>query len=212
MAGAFSGVPTAESGSPHESQWAILATLIRPHGRRGELLADILTDFPDRFHERTHLFLIPPPRIRTSTRQVDVENFWFFRHRLVVKLRGIDSINEAEALRGYDLAVPFAERAPVSDGSVYVSDLVGCRVVDLDRGGAQVGEIVDVDRESSNTELLVVQPPGERREQGDILIPFVRNYLARIDLAGRCVEMRLPPGLLEINAPMTEAEKREAGS
>ncbi|HLJ78216.1 MAG TPA: ribosome maturation factor RimM, partial [Acidobacteriaceae bacterium] len=163
------------------SSWALVARLVRPHGRRGELIADILTDFPDRFHERRRLLLIPPPRIGTAPREVLLENFWFFRNRLVVKIEGIDSINGAEALRGYDLAIPAAERAPLEDGSVYVSELIGCRVADLNAEAADIGEVVDVDRGSSSTDLLVVRRSGRRGAEAEVLIPFVQEYLVRID-------------------------------
>lgn len=195
----------SQSAAP---QWILIAKIIRPHGRRGEVVADILTDFPQRFHERNRLFLIPPARVGTSAREVIVENFWFLRSRLVLKLQGVESINDAENLRGYDVAIPMEERAPLDEGSVYISDLLGCRVVDLGLA-VEVGEIVDVDRSSSNTDLLVVKIPGARGSQEEALIPFVHDYLVRIDLPNRLVEMRLPPGLLDINAPLTEEEKRE---
>ncbi|HEX4311205.1 MAG TPA: ribosome maturation factor RimM [Acidobacteriaceae bacterium] len=182
-----------------------MARLIRPQGRRGELIAEILTDFPERFHQRSRLFLIPPERVGTRAREMQLENFWFLRSRMVMKFQGIDSINEAETLRGFAVAIPAEQRAPLDSGSVYMSDLIGCRLVDLNRGGAEVGEISDVDRQSSSTELLVVRRAGE-----ELMIPFVAEYLVHLDTANRLVEMRLPEGLLEINGPMTEEEKREA--
>lgn len=200
--------PVARSTAP---AWSLLARLIRPHGRRGELVADILTDFPELFHSRTQLFLIPPDRIGTSAREMILENFWFLRSRIVLKFQGIDSINEAESLRAFTVAVPSTQRAPLVPGSVYVSDLVGCRLRDLNQA-ADIGEIVDVDRGSSSTDLLVVRRPGMRQPQAEVLIPFVNDYLVRIDLDNRIVEMRLPEGLLDINAPLTEEEKREQHS
>jgi 16S rRNA processing protein RimM len=189
--------------------WVLLARLIRPHGRRGELVAEVLTDFPERFHQRPRLFLIPPERVGSRPREVLLENFWSLRSRIVMKFQAVDSINDAEALRGFEVAIPVEERAPLEAGSVYVSELIGCRVVDLNLDGAEIGEIVDVDRESSSTELLVLR---RRRRLGneELLIPFVAQYLTRIDVANRLLEMRLPAGLLEINAPLTEEEKREA--
>ena len=172
-------------------------------------MAEILTDFPERFHQRTHLFLIPPERIGTRPREVLLENFWFLRSRIVLKFRAVDSINEAEALRNYSVAIPGAERAPVEQGAVYVSDLIGCRVFDLNQASLEVGEVIDVDRGSSNTDLLVVHRRGMRKGQSEALIPFVREHLVRIDLENRRVEMRLPQGLLEINAPLTEEEKKQ---
>lgn len=191
------------------SQWALVARLVRPHGRRGELIADILTDFPERFQERRRLLLVPPPRVGTSVREILLENFWFFRNRLVLKIEGVDSINDAEALRGYDLAIPAAQRAALEDGSVYVSELIGCHVTDLNRDGADIGEVVDVDRGSSSTDLLVIRRSGRRSTEAEVLIPFVQEYLVRIDTAARHIEMRLPEGILDINAPMTVDEKRE---
>jgi len=206
-----SGHAPASSRSGVAAQWLLVARLIRPHGRHGALVADILTDFPERFHERSRLFLVPPERVGTSVREIRLENFWFLRSRIVLKLQGIDSINDAESLRGFGVAVAAAERVPLDDGSVYVSDLVGCSVFDLNRAGAVVGEIVDVERGSSSTDLLVVHLPGARKGQSEALIPFVREYLVRIELAERRVEMRLPDGLLEINAPMTDEEKHRGG-
>jgi len=196
--------------APEAPKWVQLARLVRPHGRRGELVAEILTDFPERFHERRRLYLMPPENLATRAREIELENFWFLRSRIVLKFRGVESINEAEALRGFGVAIPAAERAQLDAGAVYVSDLAGSRVIDLNRDGAEVGEIVDVDRNSTSTELLVVRPGG-RRAGEELLIPFVKEYVVRIDAENRRVEMRLPEGLLEINAPLTEEEKREAG-
>lgn len=204
------GSAAGEKPRPAETPaWILVARLIRPHGRRGELVAEILTDFPERFHQRARLWLIPPPRVGSRPREMRMENFWFLRSRIVMKFQGVDSINEAEALRGYEVAIPFAERTQLEAGSVYVSDLIGCRVIDLNRAASEVGTVVDVDRASSSTELLVVRPAG-RGAGEDLLIPFAANYLVRVDAEHRQLEMRLPEGLLEINAPMTEEEKREA--
>jgi len=199
--------PRTAPGAP---KWVQVARLVRPHGRRGELVGEILTDFPERFHQRRRLYLMPPESVGTAPREIELENFWFLRSRIVLKFRGIESINEAEALRGFGVAIPAEERARLEAGATYVSDLMGCRVVDLNRGGTEVGEIVDVDRSSSSTELLVVRRAGRRRGEDDLLIPFVKEYMVRIDAAHRRMEMRLPEGLLEINAPLTEEEKREA--
>jgi len=192
--------------------WTLLARLIRTHGRRGELVAELLTDFPERFHDRRRVYLIPPERVGTRPREVLLENFWFLRSRIVLKFQGIDSINHAHALCGFEVAIPHAERAPLAPGSVYVSDLIGCTVFDLNREGAEVGRVIDVDRASSSTDLLVLRRRGLRGPAAEALIPLVREYLVRMDVTARRIEMRLPEGLLDINAPLTEEEKRETGS
>ncbi len=144
---AVKGIDAAESAGGQwgtvadraDPKWVLVARLVRPHGRRGELVAEILTDFPERFHDRPRLVLIPPERIASRPREMELENFWFLRSRIVMKFRGVDSINEAESLRGFAVAIPLAERAPLEAGSVYVSDLTGCRIIDLNRGGGGSG-------------------------------------------------------------------------
>jgi 16S rRNA processing protein RimM len=183
----------------NDVEWAILARLVRPQGRHGEILADLLTDFPERFAERRRLFLVVSETSRTPPREVTLERHWLHKGRVVLKFSGIDSINAAKLLRGLLVAIPASERVPLSEGSVYISDLIGCEVVDVSSAPVSVGKITDVDRESA---LLMVQAASG----GEILVPFARAYLAEIDLDGKRIEMRLPEGLLDINAPMSEEE------
>jgi 16S rRNA processing protein RimM len=184
-----------------DADWAILARLVRPQGRHGEILADLLTDFPERFAERKRLFLLTSETSRTAVREVALERHWLHKGRVVLKFSGIDSINDADLLRRLLVAIPADERTPLSDGAVYISDLIGCEVVDVSHVQVSVGKITDVDRESA---LLVVQPPhGEQ-----VLIPFAKAYLANVDLKRKRIEMRLPEGLLDINSSLSEEERR----
>jgi 16S rRNA processing protein RimM len=199
----------AESGR----KWTLLARLVRPQGRHGEILADILTDFPERFAERKRLFLLKadgtPLKYGTDAnpREVTLERHWLHKGRAVLKFEGIDSINDAEPLRGLEVAIPSEERATLEEDAVYIDDLIGCRVFDL-RGvgaaeGRDVGEIVEVDRESTAHPLLVV-----RGSHGsEVLIPFVKAFLVKVDVPAKRIEMDLPEGLLELNAPLTPEER-----
>jgi 16S rRNA processing protein RimM len=185
----------------------VLAHLVRPQGRRGEMLADILTDFPKLFSDRKRLFLVPSEIGSVSAagnqppREIVLEHHWLHKGRIVFKFAGIDSINDADALRGLDVAIPASERAPLEDGAVYISDLIGCEVVDL-QSSQIIGRVINVDREAA---LLTVADSS----RAEFLIPFAQTYLEQIDLEARRIEMRLPPGLLDINAPLS-AEERAA--
>ena len=182
-----------------DASWAILARLVRPQGRHGEILADLLTDFPERFADRRRLYLLASETSSAPTREVALDRHWQHKGRVVLKFTGVDSINDAELLRGLLVAIPASERVPLTDDSVYVSDLIGCEVVDLASAMAAIGKVRDVDREAG---LLVVQPSrGE-----EVLIPFAKAYLVRIDTTANRIEMRLPAGLLDINAPLTDEE------
>jgi 16S rRNA processing protein RimM len=102
--------------------------------------------------------------------------------------------------------IPAAERVALEPDAVYISDLVGCSLVDFRRAGnpAVVGTIRDVVQQEETTDLLMVT--GENGSE--YAIPFAKAYLVRIDLAGRLVEMNLPAGLLDVNAPLDEEERR----
>jgi 16S rRNA processing protein RimM len=183
-----------------DGPWTILGRLVRPQGRHGEILADILTDFPERFADRRRLFLVSSETSQPPVREVSLENYWLHKGRVVLKITGVDSINEADTLRGLLVAIPTSERAALTDGSVYIGDLIGCEVIDLNTSRT-VGVVTNVDREAS---LLEVKTPmGE-----EALVPFARAYLVTMDIAGKRIEMRLPEGLLDINAPMTYEERR----
>ncbi len=139
-----------------------------------------------------------------TRRLLQLDNFWQHLGRLVLKFQGVDSITEAEQLVGCELQIPAADRAPLAPGSAYVSDLAGCTVWDAKHEPPQaVGVIADVQFGAGEAPLLVV-----RSKKKEFLSPFAAEYLQSLDLPGRRVEMRLPEGLLDVDAPLTEEEKR----
>jgi 16S rRNA processing protein RimM len=185
--------------------WVILARVVRPQGRRGELLADLLTDFPDRFAGRKELFLAPPDAAQEQIREAALVAHWLHKGRVVLKFAGVDSISDAERLRGFSVLIPREQRIPLEDDALYVSDLLGAHVFDL-RGGREedVGEIADLLPEGVGPAILVVRG----RSSAEVLIPFVKAYLKKIDLPAGRVEMELPEGLLSIDAPLTDEERQ----
>lgn len=181
------------------SEWAILARLKRPQGRKGEVSAEILTDFPERFQERRKLILLAANGL---VRPVELESFWLHKGGIILKFAGIDSITQAEELRGLDVAIPTTERAELEADSAYISDLIGCTLYDVSSGGRTVvGKISDVDRDSTEVPLFVI-----KRGKEELLIPFAKAYLRKLDIASQYVEMELPEGLLQINELPAEEE------
>jgi 16S rRNA processing protein RimM len=185
--------------------WVLLAHIVRPQGRRGEVLADIFTDFPEHFAKRKQLFLRPPAKSKDDAmRAVDVVTHWLHKGRVVLKFAQVDSMTEAENLRGFDLVIPREARMPLTGDAVYVSDLLGMRVIDVSRGGStNAGEITDVEPEGAGPAMLVI-----RTQAGEeLLIPFVRAYLRRMDIEGGRVEMDLPEGLLTVQTSSQDTEE-----
>jgi 16S rRNA processing protein RimM len=179
--------------------WVLLAHIVRPQGRQGEVLADIFTDFPERFSQRERLFLRPPGQGRhDAMREAKVESHWLHKGRVVLKFAQVDSIPDAENLRGFDVVVAREQRMPLDGDAVYVSDLLGVRVIDVSRGGAaEAGEITDVEPEGAGPAMLVVRTPAGE----ELLIPFVRAYLRKMDIEAKRLEMDLPAGLLTLQEP-----------
>ncbi|MGC8550509.1 MAG: ribosome maturation factor RimM [Acidobacteriaceae bacterium] len=187
------------------SPWVTLAHIVRPQGRRGEVIADLLTDFPEKFAERRRLFLAPANG-KTEPRPVELEDFRLMYNRVVLKFSGTDSITDAETLRGLDVVIPAEERAPLDPDAAYIDDLIGCSVYDHAGGEPRlIGSIIDVDRMATASDLLVVR----REDNPDLTvdIPFVKAMLLNLDVPNRRIDMRLPEGLLDLNAPAAKSSK-----
>jgi 16S rRNA processing protein RimM len=174
--------------------------VVKTQGRRGEVAGEILSDVPDRFAVGMKLLALPPES--GARRELEVENLWPHKGLLVLKFAGVDSISEAEALVGSELQVPRSQRWELQAGWNYVSDLVGCVVLDH---GREIGRIEDVQFGAGEAPLLIVRDGAAK----PVEIPFAEAYLDGVDLERKQVRMKLPEGLLEVNAPLTGEEKRE---
>jgi 16S rRNA processing protein RimM len=187
--------------------WIVLAHLLRPQGRKGEVLAELFTDFPERFEDQRRVFLAAQGfnGEESGARSVNVVAFWLpvgrNEGRVVLQFAGIETISDAESVAGLDVLVPREERLPLDDESVYISELIGCTVYD---GTVRVGVVEDVQfamtadggrRLEDAAPLLAVTSPG-----GDeILIPFAKAFLVAVDTEAKRIEMALPEGLVEVN-------------
>jgi 16S rRNA processing protein RimM len=175
--------------------------VVKTQGRRGELAVEILSDVPDRFAVGMKLLALPREP-GAGRRELEVEELWPHKGLLVLKFAGVDSISEAEALVGCELQVPRSQRSELQAGWNYVSDLVGCVVLDH---GHEIGRIEDVQFGAGEAPLLIVRDGAAK----PVEIPFAEAYLDAVDVEGKQVRMKLPEGLLEVNAPISAEEKRE---
>ena len=183
------------------TEFITLARVVKTQGRHGEVAAEVHSDVPDRFAEGMKLFALG--KSGDSRREVEIEDLWPHKGLLVLKFAGVDSISEAETLIGSELQVRNAERAELEPGWKYVSDLVGCTVFDH---GNEIGRIEDVQFGAGEAALLIVAGAGGKKYD----VPFAEAYLEGVDLPLRQVRMKLPDGMLEINAPLTADEKRQS--
>jgi 16S rRNA processing protein RimM len=189
------------------STWIVLAHLLRPQGRKGELLAELFTDFPERFEEHRRIYLASTGFHGSAdeARSAEVVSFWLpvgkNEGRIVLQFAGIDSISDAELIAGLEVIIPEEERLPLDDESVYISELVGCSVYD---GTALVGVVEDVQfpttadggrRLEDAAPLLVVKAP----DGDEVLVPFAKAFVVAVNTDARRIDMVLPVGLVDVN-------------
>ena len=170
------------------SGWVTVAVLGKTRGTRGEITAVPLSDKPDRFQELSAIRLSLP---NGTERPAEVESAWFHDRTLILKFRGVDTIDDAELLNRAEVRVPMSERAPLDEGEFFQSDLIGCEVVDR-RSGEPVGRVANWQDGGG---------PGLLELDNGLLIPFAKSICVEIDVAGRRIAVELPEGLKEAIEP-----------
>ena len=184
-----------------EAEFVTIARVAKTQGRHGEVAATLLTDFPELFETRRKLFALGGAQQSGSAerRRLDLDEHWFHKGMVVLKFAGVDSISDAEMLVGSEIQILHSERAALGSDEFYVSDLAGCTVTD---SGREIGRIKDVQFGSGEAPLLVIE--GEK----EYLVPFAAAYIEKIALEQKRLEMKLPEGLLELDAPLNQEEKQ----
>lgn len=172
------------------SAWLTVARIVKTQGRRGEVAAELLTDFPERLAQRTEVWLWDG---EGEPRRTRVERTWPHKSYLVFHFAGCDSMVQAEALVGLEIQIPRAEAAPLAPGTYWLDELAGCRVVDA-ATGAELGRVRELIT-TGGTPLLAVDTP----RGGELLIPFAEEFCRRIAPEEKLIEVALPEGLRDLN-------------
>ena len=194
-----------------EQRFVTVARILRARGNKGEVAAELLTDFPERLPEIKEMFL----RAESGGRRgVVLRRFWVDRNhpgKAVFHFEGIDSINDAERLRGLDVQISFEQRAEVPSGSFFVTDLIGCSVFEIAATASPMssspcsladapvllGKVRDVyfpGEGQPGTPLLAVDT-----SRGEVLVPLAEDICTMIEITARRIEVKLPEGLRDLN-------------
>jgi 16S rRNA processing protein RimM len=194
-----------------EQRFVTVARILRARGNKGEVAAELLTDFPERLPEIKEMFLRADSGAR---RGVVLREFWVDRNhpgKAVFHFEDIDSINDAEKLRGLEVQIPFEQRAQVPSGSFFLTDLIGCSVFELvataspvssspcslAEAPALLGKVRDVyfpGEGQPGTPLLAVDT-----SRGEVLVPLAEDICTMIEITARRIEVKLPEGLRDLN-------------
>ena len=167
--------------------WLTLATVLKPRGNKGEVLVNLLTDDIERLLEVASVTCFEDKAIAPHV--FEVEEAWMHQDKAVVKLAGVDSIDGANTLRGFDLCIPLSARRQPEQGEVFLSDLIGCQI--FDRSDNLLGTVEDVYEEGALSWLSI--------GPGDTLIPWVPQFFPVKDIPNKKLIAELPEGLLQVN-------------
>jgi len=196
-------------------RWVLVARILKARGNKGEVAAELLTDFPERLTRLREVF-VGHAEGQNEPRRMALKSCWLsqnHRGQAVFHFEGVESISEAEKFRGLEVLLPFEERVTLPVGQYFVADLIGCSVFEspaarpmvtsspcsLAEAPSHLGTVRDVQfpgEEFFGTPLLEVET-----SQGEILIPLAVDICTKIDTAARRIDVVLPDGLRDLNQP-----------
>jgi 16S rRNA processing protein RimM len=165
----------------------VVGRVLRPHGIRGELRVEIITDYPERL-SRHACFYLASSASPEAVQRYPVEKLRRHREVLLLKLAGCDDRNSADELRGMLVQIPIGEAIPLEEGEYYHFQLVGVRVET--ESGEWLGQVVEV-LETGANDVYVVRGPW-----GEVLLPAVDDVVLELDLELKRMVVHLLPGML----------------
>lgn len=165
-----------------------VALVVKTRGVRGEVVAELLTDFPERFKGLTELIAVAPGGAR---QRLPLEGHWLHGGRVVLKFAGYDSPEAARALVGYELTVPESEAVALEEGEYFEWQLVGCRVETV--AGSEVGRVEEVLRTGGEAVVLVIRDDGGREH----LVPLAESICVEVNVGDKLIRVDPPEGLIE---------------
>ena len=197
--------------SNEKQEWVLVARVLRPRGNKGEVRAELFTDFSARFRSLRQIYLRSG---QEEPRPTLLKNFWADRNHPehgIFHFEGCASIGDAEKLRGLEVLIPVADRVHLPVGNYFVSDLIGCTIFEIPADAAKLaspacameeaprvlGTVQDVffpGQDTEGTPLLQVETPV-----GELLLPLAVDICRIIDLAARRIDVTLPEGLRDLN-------------
>lgn len=175
-------------GEVSSDELVTIARAVKTRGLKGEIVADLLTDFPDRFENLDRLVMISPSG---EQRVVKLEDYWFQKHRVVLKLAEYDDVETAKDLVGHEFAVPESDRVSLPEHYYYDWELEGCTVRVV--GGESIGKVRSV-MKTGGVEILVVSGVAGRER----LVPLAASIVVEIDAVGKTIVIDPPEGLLDL--------------
>ncbi|HEX2986889.1 MAG TPA: ribosome maturation factor RimM [Chloroflexota bacterium] len=164
-----------------DGSYLVIARIVSPQGNRGEVKAEIVTDYPDRFASTVAVYL------GLEHRRYELERFRFQDGAVVLKLRGVDTIGDAAKLRGTLVEVPEEDAVSLPPDSYFWHQIIGLKVVTVE--GDQLGKIDEILETGANDVYVIHGPKGE------LLIPAIKQVVKEVKLDSGTMTVELMPEL-----------------
>ncbi len=178
---------SVDSGSPPrgEPEYLVVGSLRRAHGVRGDMVMEVLTDFPERLKPGTAVF-VGPGHVR-----VEIERVGTHSEGMLIKFAGVESPEATERYRNKTVYVTTADRPRLPKGQYYEHQVLGFAVVE-EETGETIGVLSEIMRTGA-TDIYIV----ERRDGSEVLLPVIPSVVLALDADRRMIRVHLLPGLIE---------------
>ncbi|HOQ75803.1 MAG TPA: ribosome maturation factor RimM [Thermoclostridium sp.] len=168
-----------------ERDYLAVGKIVNTHGIRGELRVIPMTSDISRFDYLLYTWI----RVDGKLKEYRVSKVRYHKQFVLVKLQGVDSMTDAEALKGCELLVDRQNARPLEEDEYFICDLIGMKVYEEDR---LLGELTEVLETGSNDVYVVT---GEDKKE--ILVPALKQVVTLVDLKNKSMQVKLPEGLLD---------------
>jgi len=176
------------AGNREDQNPIAIARICKPQGRIGEVAAELMTDFPERFEELEEVIVAFP---NGEQQTMTLTESWPHKGRVVLKFQGVDSISDAEKLTGCKVLISPDDLVELPEDSFFDFELEGCEVVDS--SNRSIGTVREIVRTGGTELLAVVTEAGDEK-----LIPFADSICTNVDVDGKKIVIDPPEGLLEL--------------
>jgi 16S rRNA processing protein RimM len=179
-----------------QEDWLLIGKIVSTQGIKGEMRVLSYSDFPERFEDAGTRWLSPTetPNPKNSPQPIQLLRGRVLagkQNLYVVKLAGIDTYEQAEALRNHWLFVPASDRIELDQDEYHFGDLIGCTVVHQETA-VTLGTVISI--LTAGNDLLEIQPPDPKLQP--FLLPFVAALVPSVDLERQIITALPPKGLI----------------
>jgi len=168
---------------PSGLEYFTIGQVLAPWGLEGKLKVEVITDFPHRLAPRSQFYVDRQPMTIAGTS--------WHKGKAIIKLEGIDSVEQAEKLRGKTLEIHHRQLETLPEGQYYHFQLIGLEVWTTE--GKRLGKVIRVLSAPSNDNYVV------SGEKGEILIPAIEDVVKSVDLESGRITIEAIEGLLDLN-------------